>query len=787
MISKAEKLLISADTYLQPGHYFDFCTKVLHRDLEEQPHREMCDVAEYQTDFFEEYFPTKTTPPEEVKNYFLSLTPRDSFKSTVFTECMTVKLITKFPNCRVLISSETSTKAKLFASAVMNHLEENEKYITLYGEQWPEKKDDFPWSSQRFNVRARTVVGLKENTVMTCGIGQSMPGLHFDFIISDDLVSDKNTTTKEQIQQTTDHVAYLQSLLAPYGVHSLIGTRWHYFDSYGEILDDPDKREEYNCYVRGATKKRKGKIVLYFPGRLTPAFLRKKAKLQGKYIFNCNPGEAPILMEDFTEKPICEVEVGDKVVGWETFEENGRRKRRMVKSEVLEINSRVAKTQTVFLDNGEKVRCTPDHKWYTGRSPNDPTHKEYRPAIVGSRMLKINCADMHSVCWYEGIEYDRGWLGGMFDGEGHCRKGGALWIHQCTEHNLPVYEKLVATAKRLEYDFKESAYKGQTTGIFMRGGAAIKRRFLLENKPSKGWQILASLYGNSARFVGQKPKVTKIVEEGEEEVFALTTSTGNYVAWNYLSKNCQYHNDPVSADDHAFDFKNYNLISKNDFKRIIIAQKNYFWFYMVDPALTEEKKRRGDYTAMSPYVITADEKIYLYRPKAVKEGEDTIAKTIYDHHKSVSKDLGKPYASYFEMLGFQKLLVKEMKMMERKSRHKIHWSNQKTETPTSKEIRIRSAIPFLEEGLLYLVEDTPRPGFHNLTGATAMLVDQAHRFPLCKNDDMLDNQGYIIDLMVIPMKAKGAAKKGKNFDNDWEDDDDPDETDYNSREDYPSI
>lgn len=520
-VEKAEKLLLSADTYLQPGYFFDFCKNVLHRDLEEEPHREMCDVVEYLVDVLSEYYPGKITPPEHVRNYFINLTPRDSFKSTVFTECLTVYLITIYPNIRVLIASETSTKAKMFCKAVMDHLENNDTYISLYGDKTPKKKDDDHWTTTNFSVRDRTVVGMKEDTVTTCGIGTSLPGYHFDVVIPDDLVSDKNTTTPDQIMATINYIAYLQSLLSPYGVLNIVGTRYHFSDAYGDILDTPEKKEEYNVYVRAASKFVKGKEILYFPKRLTKAFLKKKKKLQGPYIFSC-----------------------------------------------------------------------------------------------------------------------------------------------------------------------------------------------------------------------------------------------------------QYYNNPVQEGDQAFDFRKYKLISITDFRKYVISKKNYYWHYYVDPALTEEKKRKGDYTAMSPYVVTPDERRYLYRPKAVREGEDTVATTIYLHHKSLSKELGKPYSSHFEMIGFQKLLVKEMKLLERNHGHKIHWTEQKTETPTTKEIRIRSAIPWLEEGLLYLVVDNPKPGFHNLEGAIKMLVDQAMRFPLCKNDDMLDNQGYMIDLSVTPRGSK-TRPKGADFDDDWEDSDEP--------------
>ena len=175
---------------------------------------------------------------------------------------------------------------------------------------------------------------------------------------------------------------------------------------------------------------------------------------------------------------------------------------------------------------------------------------------------------------------------------------------------------------------------------------------------------------------------------------------------------------------------------------------------------------------MSPYIITTDDQIYLYKAKAVRENEDTLPKTIYQHHKMLCKKLGNPYASYFEMIGFQKLLVKLMKRLEKEFKHKIYWQNQKTESRTSKEVRIRSAVAYVNDGDMHIVDPVLNPIYHLLNPTNKMLIDQAMSFPMCKNDDLLDNQGFIIDLKVEPFDKKTEEKR-VDFDNDWDDDDPP--------------
>lgn len=82
----------------------------------------------------------------------------------------------------------------------------------------------------------------------------------------------------------------------------------------------------------------------------------------------CLPPDAPILMGDFTEKRIDQVEKGDIVVGWSRGENGARR--RIVRSVVLDTLTKESPLQKVTLSNGDVLVCTPDHRWATGDSHN---------------------------------------------------------------------------------------------------------------------------------------------------------------------------------------------------------------------------------------------------------------------------------------------------------------------------------------------------------------------------------------------------------------------------------
>jgi len=185
---------------------------------------------------------------------------------------------------------------------------------------------------------------------------------------------------------------------------------------------------------------------------------------------------------------------------------------------------------------------------------------------------------------------------------------------------------------------------------------------------------------------------------------------------------------------------------------------------LVDPAITEESKRRGDYTAISPYVVFPDGRRFLYRAICGKWGADKLIDKIYDHYIKIKLDLGPSYnnQAHIETIAFQKLLLPLLKDKTLQKQERISWKELKTENKTSKEVRIRSAVPYLEAGDLWLVQRSHKKtalGTHDLTDANAILMQQAQQFPMSTNDDMIDNQGYMVHLVKKPPPEAAPNKK----------------------------
>jgi phage terminase large subunit-like protein len=183
-----------------------------------------------------------------------------------------------------------------------------------------------------------------------------------------------------------------------------------------------DRRGELKVRIGSPMAKAEG--ALCWPERFSPDAVAKLKAEKGPYAWDCNPGEAPILMADLSTKALRDVRIGDEVVGFETGCEPLRDganfvRRRLINTVVTDIHRDVRPVVKLALDSGQSIRCTPNHKWYTGRAPNDPTHPVYAAAKVGRALLRVcdpalpaldTLEDARMAGWVFGYN----WVGGFY-------------------------------------------------------------------------------------------------------------------------------------------------------------------------------------------------------------------------------------------------------------------------------------------------------------------------------------------------------------------------------------
>lgn len=222
----------------------------------------------------------------------LALMPRGTLKSTVLTIGFTIQFLLNYPNARVLIDSETFSKSCAFLAEIKGHYEKNAKlrkiFFTLFKCYPDDNHRSDTWSTTAINLACRTWV-RKEPSIDTSGIDTTKNGMHYDLAALDDLHSEKNTKSAEQIQQVKDHRKLVYSLLDPGRPCIVIGTRWDDDDAYQEIIDT--QYEDFNFITRKAETD-EGNLL--YPKRLSRKVLDTFRKIQGSYIYSCQYLNNPV-------------------------------------------------------------------------------------------------------------------------------------------------------------------------------------------------------------------------------------------------------------------------------------------------------------------------------------------------------------------------------------------------------------------------------------------------------------------------------------------------------------
>lgn len=165
----------------------------------------------------------------------LSLAPRGYGKSTVLTVARVCVEALRDPDIRILIASKTALQAEVFLRAVKLQLESRE-CVAVFGPQIGRK-----WDTREIVVRGRTT-RWAESTVTTVGALGPVASRHYELIIGDDLVDERNSRT--EVQRESLRLWYYKTFY-PTVVDKdsrlmLVGTRYHPMDLYGKIAKEDE-------------------------------------------------------------------------------------------------------------------------------------------------------------------------------------------------------------------------------------------------------------------------------------------------------------------------------------------------------------------------------------------------------------------------------------------------------------------------------------------------------------------------------------------------------------------
>lgn len=195
-------------------------------------------------------------------NGHLDLWARDHRKSTIITFAKTVQDILASHGDDPLpewggieptfgIFSHTRPIAKAFLRQIKTELENNTELQQLFPDVlFTNPERDASWWSEDNGIVVRRRTNPKEATVEAWGLVDGQPtGKHFNVLVFDDVVTRESVTTPEMIAKTTDSWSLALNLGTTDTRVRVIGTRYHYNDTYREMIS----REAVKVRIRAAT------------------------------------------------------------------------------------------------------------------------------------------------------------------------------------------------------------------------------------------------------------------------------------------------------------------------------------------------------------------------------------------------------------------------------------------------------------------------------------------------------------------------------------------------------
>lgn len=199
------------------------------------PHNQnMIDILEGRDPKF--LHPSMIYEPASSRRLLVNVPPEHA-KSTVITVNYATYLIAMNPNVRIVVVSQTATRAKEFLYSIKQRLTEEPwaKMQQVYGPAEGYKATSDQWREDRIYLERAS--GEKDPTVQALGMGQQIYGTRADVIIIDDAVGTTNAHEWEK------QMNWLQKMVitrvGKNGKIIVVGTRVSTVDLYREIRN-PD-------------------------------------------------------------------------------------------------------------------------------------------------------------------------------------------------------------------------------------------------------------------------------------------------------------------------------------------------------------------------------------------------------------------------------------------------------------------------------------------------------------------------------------------------------------------
>jgi predicted phage terminase large subunit-like protein len=214
---------------------------------------------------------------------FLDLWAREHYKSTIITFGLTILNILNDPEITVGIFSHTRPIAKGFLRQIKREFEANEVLKHWFPDiLWANPRKEAPKWSEDDGIVVRRQGNPKESTVEAWGLVDGQPtAKHYKVRNYDDIVVPESVTTPDMIAKTTRQWQLSDNLGTVGGAFRVAGTRYHFNDSYGEMIRSKVVKVRLYACTKDGTENFTAENCRLMP----PEVLTDKRRAQGPYTF----------------------------------------------------------------------------------------------------------------------------------------------------------------------------------------------------------------------------------------------------------------------------------------------------------------------------------------------------------------------------------------------------------------------------------------------------------------------------------------------------------------------
>ena len=164
------------------------------------------------------------------------LIPREHLKTSLCIAYVLWRLVRQ-ADIHILYAHGNAVFAERVMREIKWHLEGNERFRSAFPDVvWENgRKQSDVWLAYELNVRGHD--GTKVPSLCVSSLASAQAGFHYHLVLVDDVVNETNYKSAEERQKGKDFFQHIDHTLQPGGKIVDVGTRWHWDDAHGWLLD----------------------------------------------------------------------------------------------------------------------------------------------------------------------------------------------------------------------------------------------------------------------------------------------------------------------------------------------------------------------------------------------------------------------------------------------------------------------------------------------------------------------------------------------------------------------